>query len=114
MRRRHPEQSSSLRGRTVDEAEVTSPLPLAAGDAQLLIRRVATPAGVRGGASRRPWYEVAYFPQGRGEMPDVDATSPHPLAELPFRIHPTDQADIMNTADRAADDGDDRFVAWWA
>ena len=103
-----------MHGRVVDDADVMCALPVAPADAQLLIRRVATPADVRGGASRRRWYEVAYFPQGRGEVPVVDATSPHPLAELPFRIHPTDQADIMNTADRAADDGDDRFVAWWA
>jgi len=114
MRRHGLERLSSLHGRVAVDTEVMCALPVAPNDAQLLIRRVATPAGVRGGASRRRWYEVAYFPQGRGEAPAVDATSPHPLAELPFRIHPTDQADIMNAADRAADEGDERFVAWWA
>ena len=97
-----------MRGRAVDDAEVTSPLPLRPTDAQLLIRRVG------GGGDRRPLYEVASFPHGRAEAPAFDTVSPHPLSELPFRIHPTDQADIMNVTDRAADERDSRFVAWWA
>ena len=76
--------------------------------AEVLVRQVTGPAGWR----RQAWYEVGYFPEGRGVPPAIAQLTRSPRSVLPRRVHTTDWGDLMQQVAAAWAAGDDRFVSF--